>query len=504
MDAEIDNQLELTVHSIVSEYVTKSEGRQLSKFLLEPVLNAVGEYPERPAPFNVLSCLLAEFKRWHTAEPVLRAATETLKTLGGLFSTEPLPSLKVYPALQACISVLEGRLKPPAVDGVASLCFIALESNDWAHKVGALEVFATLVHCSRNALGDNTENCYQRTLLTDFLDLAAITAQRQAHFDPSERVREAACSLLSTIECPVTIVGTVNSKEKGRDKSISDESVEPFVDNSRTEGTNNSNGGTERHNAPIPLALTPLPAFSKELSEEELCGKQAAPAVPASPSIGSVPNTVHHSPDAFSMLGSDIQSINSAIEMDIENFLRGSILPGGAGFGGKEQQQQECVEEKEEEEEEEDVYSEGWDDILNPPSFSYNNNEEEGMKLGSGTDTDEWILMHALQQYFGNVPSNFNLTTDNIEQVLRICLDLHSEQSYEHHVQRAEALLVRSSQQLQGKRHAGAELQRQVRVLEKDVHRAVAEQQAQFMESAVPEIADILANPQMLERLMVH
>jgi len=501
MDTEIDHQLKIRVQSIVREYVMKSKGRQLSQILLQPVLIAVVEYPERPAPFNVLSCLLVEFKRWQTAESVLRAATETLKTLGSLFATDSLPSLKVYPALQACISVLEGRLKPPAVDGIALACFSSLKSENWAHKVGALEVFITLVRCcSCSALGKKKE-IDQRTLLTDFLDLAAITAQRQAHFDPCERVREAACSLLSTIECPVDAVGTVNSEEKEKVKSNSAASVEPFIANSTSKGTNNSFDDTERPNAPIPLALTPLPAFSKELSEDELCRQHSAAAIAASPSIGNVSNTVQHSPGALSMLGSDLQSINSAIEMDIETFLRGSILPANAGFGKKQQYV---------EEEEEDVYSEGWDNILNPSSFSYNSNQEEESKLGSGTDANSLIsqvIVNALEQYFneqGNAPSNFNLTIGNIEEILRTCLDLHSEQAYEHHVQRAEALLVRSSQRLQGKPHADAELQRQVQELEMDVHKAVAEQQAHFMESMVPEIADILANPQMLERLLVH
>jgi hypothetical protein len=503
MDTEINHQLERRVHAIVSEYVMESEGRQMSHFLLDPVLNAVVEYPERPAPFHVLSCLLVEFKRWKKAEPVLRAATKTLRTLGGLFSAETLPSLKVYPALQACLLVLEGRLKPPAVDGIASACFYSLQSRNWAHKVGALEVLATLVRCSCSAHGEN-EKSDQRTLLTDFLDLAAMIAQRQAQFDPSERVREAACSLLSTIECPVDIVGILGTENE---KSNSAASIEPYVVNSTTKGTEYISGDIAKPNAPIPLALTPLPAFSKELSEDELCWKEAPspPARAASASIGSVPNSIHHSPDAFSMLASDIQSIDSAIEMDIQTFLRGSILPADAGFGGKTQRQQQCVEQ------EEDIYSEGWDDILNPSCFSNNNNEEEEeSKLGSGTDADTLIrhvLVHALEQYYneqGTAPSNFNLTTRNIEEILRTCLDLHSEQAYEHHLQRAEALLVRSSQQLRGKPHADAELQRQVHLLEKDVHRAVAEQQSQFMESVVPEIADILANPQILERLLVH
>jgi hypothetical protein len=511
-DVEVDHQLESRVHDIVSKYVLKSDGRQITQFLIQPVLTALTDFPERPAPFNTLQCLLVEFQKWKKAEPVLRAAAETLKTLVGLFSTERLPSLsnKVYSALSACISLLDGRLKPPAVDGVASACFIALESKDWTHKVGALEVLATLVRCSSTTYDSKENN--QRTLLTDFLDLAAITAQRQAHYDPSEHVREAAFSLLSTIECPVSIVDTVVTSKKDKEKTVSAESVEPLDVNSTSKDGNNDNGDTERLELPVPLALTPLPAFSKELSEDELCLKHAA-AVPGtaaavSPSINSVSHTAHYSPDAFSMLGSDMKSINSAIEMEVENFLRGSILP--VGFEKILGQQRQLVEE--DEEAEEDVYSDGWDDVLNPVSFSYNNNnnreeeEEEERVLGNGTNagtSTNQLLGKALEEHFNEHGSiNFNLTTQDIENILRNVLDLHSEQAYEHHLQRAEALLVRSSQQLQGERNADIKLQRQVQLLEKDVHRAVAEQQAQFMECVVPEIADILANPQILERLL--
>jgi hypothetical protein len=241
------------------------------------------------------------------------------------------------------------------------------------------------------------------------------------------------------------------------------------------------------------LALTPLPAFSKELSEDELCRRKetVVPPLPiASPSVNS------QSPDAFSMLESDIQSINSAIEMDIENFLRGSILPA-SDFEKLLLAQQE----EQQEEEEEDVYSEGWDDVLHQnSSFSYNNNEGESSNNFSSLINQ--VLVHALDEHFKGATSNLNLTTQDIEKILRICLDLHSEQAYEVHLQRAEALLVRSSLKLQGKPQADVELQRQVQVLEQDVHRAVAEQQAQFMGSILPEIADILTNPQMLERLL--
>jgi hypothetical protein len=510
-DAEVNNQLQRRIHTIVGKYVVDSEGRQLSQFLVQPVLTAIVDYPQRPAPFSVLLCLLVEFRQWKTADPALRAAATALKTLVGLFSQERLPSLsnKVYSTLQACISLLEGRLKPPAVDGVTSACFIAMESKDWAHKVGALEVLATLVQCCATCKTLNNEKgTNNRTLLTDFLDLAAITAQRQAQFDPSKRVREAANSLLSTIECPVgtTTTTTVDSKEK---KSVSAESVEPFVINCTTKSANNSDDTVVEQESPIPLALTPLPAFSKELSEDELCGwrREKENAAAASPSIGSVPNTIHHSPDAFSMLGSDIHSINSAIEMDIENFLRGSILPAATAAAAVDfhivQQQQHL-----DAEEDDDIYSEGWDDLLNPSFLSYKSNEERGIEATCDSSAlINLVLDKALAEHFKNIHGNssmdFNLTTEDIEEILRTCLDLHSEQAYEHHLQRAEALLVRTSQQLQGKPNADTELKRKVQALEKDVHRAVAEQQARFMESVVPEIADILANPQMLERLLM-
>ena len=496
-DASVDD----TVRSIARNYVL-SGGRELVSLVQLPLTAAAST----ESPLRVLTSFLLALENWKSTQPVLLVATAALKSLLRLFAEfddERRLCPAIFPALQACISSLGDRLKAPAVDGIVSACFTCIKYKDWEHRAGALETLTILVSAVQQKHGSRTH-----LPLGDILDLISITVQRHQCYDASKQVKIAATKLLSAIDAAATGISVINQPQHEGDQHEKEEEAddppsrcsEPILemmDDENFSFTDESRftQSSSAMNPLLRLALTPLPDFTNDnkcnhRNEEEKQEKRqnnwssqsiigsarsgAAQQLDACEStVQSKRNSRHiehdqrHDDDVFSSLGSDLDSFNSAVEIEVQDFLRGSML-----------------------------LPKEWENSSNKKNSS------------SSTNIHIEVLQKAVEQHFGSSSSNSavvpqKIEVDDIELILRRCLDLHSEAAYEKHVVRAEEALVRSSRE---QLLTEAELLRQTKTLERDVHRAVANEQAVFLAESLPLLADILAqqNPIMMMQQILH
>lgn len=498
--------------------------------LAQLALDGVASCPGHAAPFSVISVLMNALKVWDTSESVIQTAALFLQALLRLLDEEqrPLPSHAIFPALQVCISVLGPRLKVPAIDAIISASFPALNNEAHHYRAGALDTLTSLLTAVPR---DDHSLLTKRRIapLEDLIDLVLIRSQRMARYDESEEVKEAAFRLLVAISTRAAVpseptlpqratkhlpkIPDTKEKEAGSTEIHSQPSSfqqEKFKPTSQvTESANQNENENESHpNLPSPalskplsclstsksssrsplvaLALTPFPDFSKPEGEE------------ACPSVGSL-SLRSASPDIFSTLGSDLDSVNETLEMQVGNFLRGSITHASVAMGAAQRTTNNRPEVLKHQANE--AFSPKHGSSMAAKRSSVQDRDEiiSLIKLLEGLGPHATLLRAAVKGHMANA-NDYHFTADEFEGILLRCLDMHSEQAYEEEVERAEAALVRTSHDLEGRPDAGNELQRRAKGLEDKVHTIVADKQEQFMETVIPLLAELLMSPKLLQR----
>ena len=372
----------------------------------------------------------------------------------------------------------------------------------------------------------------QKASLDDFIDLCIIKTQRMAQFDAPEEVKQAACRLLAAINnrtalpsqsrqpeerrkiLPSENQGTIgevpystdlfsksalSEKEKRNgpaetiDENAAPNATPPPPFKSRQEALSSpaSNKTPSTRSSLVALALSPYPD----------CSNQDDVAFPSVGSFSMKTNT----PDVFSVLGSDLPSLNQTLELEVENFLRGSITPCTVQVTTAAQRGNKCLQHAQHAEEACSATRHASGTEATQDVFSADEQNAMSLRLLKELKPHAALIQAALRTHIDLAIINnetCKFAQEAIDGILQGCLDIYIEQAYESELQRAEATLVWSSFELQGSLNADNELQNRAKKLEEDVHQAVAERQLFFIQNSIPLIAEMLARPHLLLELL--
>jgi len=172
--------------------------------------------------------------------------------------------------------------------------------------------------------------------------------------------------------------------------------------------------------------------------------------------------------DSIFSLESGFPELNSTVDFDVAEFLRGSIQPEAHLADSKLQQQQQVS--------------------LKIPGLGISSKHVA-------------ILQEAMDAQFGSGCDQGPFAEHDIEAILQHALDLHSAQLYDLYVQEAEKALEQASVAMQGHSQLATALQNKAKAMEAMVHMTVAQDQSRFLDEILPLFADILASPTLLKQI---
>jgi len=476
-----------------------AENEWLAIFVFKPILELAQDHPERCGLYETIQILLHKLANLCDARQsatlwfaflidicgtgnVILAVFVQLKIIpihrlpasvflfGVLlfFAEEKCPiSQAPFLALKQCIQTLGSSLKAADVDAIVNTSLLSVLHEAWQVRAGALSTLASLFSSLLLAV-----ECPSPVLAsaTDFMALSAAIAKRHALYDTSSEVRTAANDLYLVLTSPFPPPS--NEAIKGIDADVEAEEKDSPVGNEvvTIHGKASTPVNESQHQAHTPQEST------GSTSRSLLCTLAEEPLPDFDDNRTMNDEITQHTDifcedmglDSIFSLESGFPELNSTVDFDVAEFLRGSIQPEAHLADSKLQQQQQVS--------------------LKIPGLGISSKHVA-------------ILQEAMDAQFGSGCDQGPFAEHDIEAILQHALDLHSAQLYDLYVLEAEKALEQASVAMQGHSQLATALQNKAKAMEAMVHMTVAQDQSRFLDEILPLFADILASPTLLKQI---
>jgi hypothetical protein len=464
----------------------------LFDFLLLPLVDVAKRHKELASPFVAIRLIAEEVKRWNTAKPVVVALALTLDAIISLLSASETCSVQAFDAMAAIVQTLRHMLKPTAVIYCVDACLQGLKVTTWEHRVAAMKALASILETVADVSKPGTKPIPLETSAADLIGLTAAVIYRHAAYDASMEVRQTAMAATTALEpslrndANLPSCSAYRSRQNGTTGSANGGSILPRVSEVANPlaakhpsvslqvdvGALGEFDDVQMESPLLQLASAPLPRFCSPAKQDHST---------SSFTVGIDERSVGTHSDLFSLGSDGASSLGGPIDVDVAEFLRGSIMP--ADWLGSRNVETDCCR----------VPKDCKDTASGTNAIS---TQVDLQQDSSGDDLPVNLLHAAWKAHFGAEQACkewASVTTEEIQGVLAAALDIQSDNLYSKYIEHAEVCLEEEAQRAAVVDEAA--LARRARALEAQVHMHVAEELGQFMDSMLPRLADALANP---------